>query len=131
MARFGVLMHFGRDGKKSKTEAVYFPPPGVEATQEDVAKFGVYNDHGYITFTAKFKYLGSLFNTDLRDDQEMAARINEANQLLQSMMNVWQNKNITLRTKVIFCKAFCLNTIPWGCKSIIISAEIEHKLETF
>jgi nitrous oxidase accessory protein NosD len=30
MARFGLLLHFGKDGKKSKTEAVYFPPPGVE-----------------------------------------------------------------------------------------------------
>jgi hypothetical protein len=47
------------------------------------------------------------------------------------MTNVWRNKNITLRTKVVFYKAFCLNTILWGCESIIISAEIEHKLETF
>jgi hypothetical protein len=41
-----------------------------------------------------------------------------------------ENKNITLKTKVILYKAFCLNTILWGCKSIIISAEIEQKLET-
>jgi hypothetical protein len=65
MARFGLIMHTGRDGKKSKTEAVLFPPPGTEATPEDVAQFGVENEQGYITFTEKFKYLGSLFNTDL------------------------------------------------------------------
>jgi hypothetical protein len=52
-------MHIGRDRKKSKREAVYFPPPGVEATKEDVAQFGVNNNLGYITFTKKFKYLGS------------------------------------------------------------------------
>jgi hypothetical protein len=46
------------------------------------------------------------------------------------MTNIRQNKNITLRTKVIFYKAFCLNTTLWGCASIIISAQIEHKLET-
>jgi hypothetical protein len=23
---FGLIMHIGREGKKSKTEAVYFPP---------------------------------------------------------------------------------------------------------
>jgi hypothetical protein len=69
---------------------------------------------------------------DLRDDQEIAARISKANQLLQSMTKVGQNKNITLRTKVIFYyKAFCLNTILWGCKLIIISAKIENKLKTF
>jgi hypothetical protein len=55
-------MHYGKDGKKSKTEAVYFPPPGIEATAKDVAQFGVDNELGYITFTEKFKYLGSLFN---------------------------------------------------------------------
>jgi hypothetical protein len=37
MARFGLFMHYGtKDSKKSKTEAVYFPPPGEEATPEDV-----------------------------------------------------------------------------------------------
>jgi hypothetical protein len=38
---------------------------------------------------------------------------------------------MSLRTKLIFYKAFFLNTIMWGCKSIIIPAEIEYKLETF
>jgi hypothetical protein len=47
------------------------------------------------------------------------------------MTNVWQNKNITLRFKEILYKAFCLNTIMWGCKLIILSGEIEYKLETF
>jgi hypothetical protein len=55
---------------------------GIKATPKDVTQFGVYNDEGYITFTEKFKYLGSLFNADLRDNQEIAARINKANQLL-------------------------------------------------
>jgi hypothetical protein len=41
MLRFGLLMHYGKDEKKSKTEAVYFPPPGVEVTDEDVPHFGV------------------------------------------------------------------------------------------
>ena len=131
MARFGLIMHIGRDGKKSKTEAVYFPPPGVETTPEDVSQFGVDDDQGYITFTQKFQYLGSLFNTDLKDDREVTARINKANLLLRSLTNVWRNKNITLKTKVIFYKAFCLNTILWGCESIILTATIEHKLETF
>jgi hypothetical protein len=118
MAQFGLFMHYGKDGNKSKTEAVSFPPPGEEAALEDVKKFGIENDLGYITFTSKFKYLGSLFNTDLRDDQEMAAQINKVNQLLRSMTNIWRNKNISLRTKVIFYKAFCHNTILWGCKQV-------------
>jgi hypothetical protein len=27
MKRFGLLMHIGKDGSKSKTEALYTPPP--------------------------------------------------------------------------------------------------------
>jgi hypothetical protein len=65
MERFGLIMHIGRGGKKLKIEAVFFPPPGTEAPPKDVAQFGVENDLGYIAFTKKFKYLGSLFNTDL------------------------------------------------------------------
>jgi hypothetical protein len=41
MARFGLFMHYGKDGKTSKAEAVYFPPPGEEATPEDVKKFDI------------------------------------------------------------------------------------------
>jgi hypothetical protein len=63
-----LTTHIGRDGKKSKIEAVFFLPPGTKATPKDVAQFGVENDQGYITFTEKFKYLKSVFNTDLRDD---------------------------------------------------------------
>jgi hypothetical protein len=37
MLHFGLLMHHGKDGKKSKTDTVYFPPPGIEATAKDVA----------------------------------------------------------------------------------------------
>jgi hypothetical protein len=70
---------------------------------------------------------------DLRDDREIATRINnKANQLLRSMTNIWQNKNITLKSKGIFYKAFYLNTILWGCGiDHLISSMIEYKLETF
>jgi hypothetical protein len=51
MLRFGLLMHYGKDGKKSKTEAVYFLPPGVKTTAKDVAQLSVDNYLGYITFT--------------------------------------------------------------------------------
>ena len=32
-ARFGLEMHIGRDGKESKTECVFFPPPQFIATK--------------------------------------------------------------------------------------------------
>jgi hypothetical protein len=34
MKRFGLLMHIGKDGSKSKMEALYIPP-GMEASEAD------------------------------------------------------------------------------------------------
>jgi hypothetical protein len=61
MKSFGLLlMHIGRDGGKSKMEALYITPPGTEITDVDRSKVIIDNtDQGYITFGRKFTYLGS------------------------------------------------------------------------
>jgi hypothetical protein len=71
-------MHIGKDDKTSKTKAMYFPPklltktktPEV-STKEDT--FPVKD--GYVGFTNKFKCLGSLITTDLKDRHEIESKI--------------------------------------------------------
>ena len=58
---FGLLMHVGRGGKRSKTEAVLFHKR--DSCQED----GDTSDitlacGGTISFSPQFKYLGSMIN---------------------------------------------------------------------
>ena len=78
---FGLSMHIGKDGKKSKTEAMYISPN----IQEDEQNFlnadfetPIPVKSGYVNFTKKFKYLGSFITHDLKDDLEISIRIKKA-----------------------------------------------------
>jgi hypothetical protein len=68
MKHFGLLMHIGRDGGKSKTEALYIAPLGSTATEADRSKVFIDNtDQRYVTFNRKFTYLRSIITEDLDD----------------------------------------------------------------
>jgi hypothetical protein len=68
MERFRLLMHIGKDGSKFKTEAVYIPPPDMEASDSDRDKIVIdRTDQEYVTFNRRFTYLGSIITDDLRD----------------------------------------------------------------
>jgi hypothetical protein len=89
MECFDLLMHIGRDGGKSKTEALYILAPGTMiASDADRAKIVVANttDQGYVTFNRKFTYLGSIITNDLEDSTKIRARIEKANGILNSLL---------------------------------------------
>jgi hypothetical protein len=64
--RFGLTCHVGRNSGKLKTEAMFFPPPGVKYEDADLSPIAV--DYGEITFTKIFKLLGSTLAYDLKDN---------------------------------------------------------------
>ncbi len=68
--RFGITCHVGRNGGKSKTEAMFFPPPGMKYEDADLSLIAV--DDGEITFTKTFKLLGSVLAYDLKDNDAQA-----------------------------------------------------------
>ena len=134
MKRFGLLMHLGRDGGKSKTEALYIAPPGstATATEADRSKVFVDNtDQGYITFNRKLTYLGSIITEDLDNGAEISARIGKANGILHSLNNPWRSKGLTLNMKKQFFIATIVNILLWGCKSLTLHAAELKKLEVF
>ena len=47
--RFGLICHVGRGGAKSKTEAMYFPPP--QQLYQDANTLPLEIDGGCVTFT--------------------------------------------------------------------------------
>jgi hypothetical protein len=59
--RFGLTCPVGRNGSRSKTEAMFFPPPGVRYEDTDLSPIAV--DNCEITFTNNFKWLGSMLDT--------------------------------------------------------------------
>eukprot|EP00957_Ditylum_brightwellii_P168529 12828403-Ditylum_brightwellii.AAC.1 len=88
-------MHICTDGtyKDSKTEAVYFPAPGIKPIPSDTLPVTVAD--GYITYTSEFKYLGSYVTHDLNDTFDVKNRVVQATKALNSMMpHVFRNKSL-------------------------------------
>eukprot|EP00957_Ditylum_brightwellii_P091923 6999077-Ditylum_brightwellii.AAC.1 len=69
-------MHIGKDGSKSKTEAVIFTAPGKTYKEYDTTPVNV--DEGYITYTTQFKYLGSILSWNLDDRPDLENRALQA-----------------------------------------------------
>ena len=91
--RFGLKMHIGTDGTftDSKTEAVFFPSATQSITSADTSPVYV-NETGYVTYSDKFKYLGSYVTQDLSDTFDVKNRVLQATKALGAMMpNVFRN----------------------------------------
>jgi hypothetical protein len=81
---------------------------------------------GFIDYTANFQYLGTLTSFDLRDDNDIQARVNRASQQMGAFKNVWESPYVDLKAKYLFFLAIPINTLLWGCKSCAIR-EDHHK----
>jgi hypothetical protein len=132
MKRVGLRMHIGRDGGKSKTEALYFPPPGMEAPEADQSKIVVdQTDQGYVTFNRRFMYLGSIITDDLKDSAEIHTRIGKGNGILHGLNNLWRSKGLSVKTKKQFYIVTVVNIVLWGCESLTLQAADLKKREVF
>ena len=69
--KFGLICHIGRNSSKSKTEAMYFPAPGLKYEDADTSPLQI--DGGEVPFTLKFKLLGCIIAYNLKDDYEIEA----------------------------------------------------------
>jgi len=79
-AHFGLQMNMGSPNKKSKMEAVYFPPSMKEAREQNELPpdLKLNNGDNNIHFSSSFKYLGSYITSDLSDELEIEVRIKKA-----------------------------------------------------
>jgi hypothetical protein len=75
--RSGLTCHVGRNKSKSKTEAIFFPPPGVRYEDADTSPILIDTgeDTGEIPV---FKLLGSTLACNMKDDSEVELRIKSA-----------------------------------------------------
>ena len=73
-------MHVGSSNKRSKMEAIYFPPSMKEAREQNELppNLKLNNGANNIHFSSSFKYLGSYITSDLSDELEIEARIKKA-----------------------------------------------------
>jgi len=77
-ARFGLQMHVRNNETKSKMEAMLFPASISQATEAHdnvLESFKINDGENTIHFTRTLKYLGSLINMALNEDDEISHRI--------------------------------------------------------
>jgi Reverse transcriptase (RNA-dependent DNA polymerase) len=131
---FGLSMHIGENGKKSKTEAMYISPSFIEDANSHVLNeitSPIPVKHGYVNFTSNFKYLGSIITNDLKDDMEIESRIKKATAQVGALKNFFRNKHVSLLAKFQIFQAIPINTVLWGCESWAMTENISRKLQAF
>jgi exonuclease III len=129
---FGLKMHIGRDGGKSKTECVYFPASlKAELYQQIDMEQKIPVKDGYVTLTRQFKYLGSWIHETLKDDYEIDIRIGKARQQIGALKAFFKCPAIPIHSKYrIYC-AIPLNTVLWGCESWSLTEQAKRRLSAY
>ena len=130
MKRFGLSCHVGRNGKPSKTEAMFFPGPWTVYEDGDTSDLHI--DGGTIPFVKKFKYLGSIISCDLKDDLEVDARIKAAGAAFASASKkFFTSKQIPLTHKKIAYEGLILSILLYGSECWALSASTRSRLNSF
>jgi hypothetical protein len=86
---------------------------------------------GFISFTRTFRYLGSWISYNLRDDDDVNARIAAANAAMGALKNVWRNPHLDIYSKYILFRAIPVNLLLWGCETWSLRQSLLNKLEVF
>ena len=126
---FGLQVHRGRPGKRSKTECMFFPAPG--ACYEDADTSNVAVDNGYYTFTKKFKYLGSIITSDLKADEDVATRIRSATGAFNMMRHVLRSRHVNSKEKAKIYDVIVGSVLLYGSECWAMRADLLRKLERF
>jgi hypothetical protein len=94
---FGLLMHVGTNGKRSKTEAMFCPARSGTYSAGDTSDL-LLDCGGTVSFTESFVYLGSLLHYDLSDHHDGEARLKKAPQAFGAL----RSKIFSSRDMVVF-----------------------------
>jgi hypothetical protein len=86
---------------------------------------------GFVSFTRTFKYLGSLICYNLRDDEDIAARLAAANASMGRLKEVWRNPHLDIYQKYLLFRAVPMNLLLWGAETWSLRKSHLDKLEVF
>ena len=72
---------------------------------------------GSVSFTRTFQYLGSLISYNLRDDDDITARLAAANASMGALKEVWRNPHLDVYNKYLLFRAIPMNLLLWGAET--------------
>lgn len=129
LERFGLHMHVGRGATASKTEAVYFPPPRAPHAAGDQSDFPLLD--GFISFTDKFTYLGSILHNSLTSDADVDARISKARAAFGALQGFLSKKYLKEKCKGTVFRALVVSILLYGSESWCLREDQLQRLNTF
>ena len=86
---------------------------------------------GFVSFTRMFKYLGFLISYNLRDDENITARIAAANASMGALKELWRNPHLDMYNKYLLFRAIPMNLLLWGAETWSLRKSQLDKLEVF
>jgi hypothetical protein len=86
---------------------------------------------GFVSFTRTFKYLGSLISYNLRDDDDITARIAAANASMGALKELWRNPHLDMYNKYLLFRVIPMNLLLWGAETWSLRKSHLDKLEVF
>ena len=78
----------------------------------------------------RMKYLRALV-TDEGSKVEILARIAQATCALSKMKPIWEDKAITINTKIRLLRALVMSIFLYGCESWTLTADLERRVTSF
>jgi len=78
-----------------------------------------------------FKYLGSNIIADGKCSEEVCNRLAMATSSLMNFSNLWQNSNISIKTKYRLLTTITRAVAPYGCKSWTLNVALQERLNAF
>ena len=115
-------------------EAMFFPASISQAKEEHdnvPQSFMISNGENTIHFTRTFKYLGSLINMALNEDDKILHRIRNTWNQMGMMRQLLKCRDICMEVKYWAYVAGPLNTILWGSESWNLTKTSRNKLNVF
>jgi len=86
---------------------------------------------GFVSFTRTFRYLGSLINYSLCDDDDITARIASPTAAMGALKELWRNHHLDIYNKYLLFRAIPMNLLPWGAKTWSLRKSQLDQLEVF
>ena len=85
-----------------------------------------------MTFTDRFKYLGSTVDESLSDDEEVSRRIKAASGAFGAMRKqVFESKHISYQTKKVVYVTLIINILLYGAECWCLTETLLHQLRSF
>jgi hypothetical protein len=85
----------------------------------------------FVSFTRTFRYLGSLINYSLRDDNDITARIASATAAMGVLKDIWRNPHLDIHNKYLLFRAIPMNLLLWGAETWSLRKTQLDQLEVF